>query len=63
MFDVLKTDNIFPLDRFVRFCNRLLLYLDEALSCVNDEVSFVEFALLENVFVVWPSLLFQVASY
>ena len=63
MFDVLKTDNIFPLDCFVRFCNRLLLDLDEALSSVNDEVSFVEFALLENVLVVWPSLLFQVASY
>ena len=51
MLDVLKTDDIFALDCFVRFGNRLLLHLDEALSCVNDEVSFVEFALLEELVV------------
>ena len=61
MFDVLKTDDIFALDCFVRFGNRLLLHLDKALSCVNDEVSFVEFALLEELVVC--SLLVQVAPH
>ena len=61
MFDVLKTDDIFALDCFVRFSNRLLLHLNEALSCINDEVSFVEFALLEELVVC--SLLVQVAPH